>query len=54
MRWVLDNPHISLVLTGAKDPREVRDCASASDTHPYTAEELARAEAQHSKDFAAA
>jgi aryl-alcohol dehydrogenase-like predicted oxidoreductase len=37
MRWVLDNPHVSLVLTGAKDPREVRDCAAASKRTPYTA-----------------
>lgn len=54
LRWVLDNPHVSLVLTGAKDPQEVRDCAAASNVPSYAPEELSRAEAQHTKDFAAA
>lgn len=54
MRWVLDDPHVSLVLTGAKNPREVRDCAAASIAAPYTPEEMARARELHTRDFAAA
>ena len=30
-RWVLDNPHVSLVLSGAKNTRELRDAVAASE-----------------------
>jgi aryl-alcohol dehydrogenase-like predicted oxidoreductase len=54
MRWVLDNRNVSLVLTGAKNSRELRDCAAAVDAPSYTAAELALADEVHTKDFQAA
>lgn len=53
-RWVLDNPHVSLVLSGASNPQQLRDGAAASDLPAYTADERARAEALHRRDFQAA
>ena len=54
MRWVLDNPNISLVLTGAKNEKDITECAAASDATPYSREELEEAESVHVKDFEAA
>jgi aryl-alcohol dehydrogenase-like predicted oxidoreductase len=54
MRWVLDNPHVSLVLSGSKRLEEILDCASASAAAPYSAAELAQARALHVKDFSPA
>ena len=54
MRWVLDNRNVSLVLTGTKNSREAEDCIAAVKAPSYTAEELARAERVHHKDFQAA
>lgn len=54
MRWVLDNPHISLVLSGSKKLEEILDCAAASDAAPYSADELAQARRLHTKDFSPA
>jgi aryl-alcohol dehydrogenase-like predicted oxidoreductase len=54
MRWVLNNPHVSLVLSGAKNQREILECAAASDAGPYSSEEVQKAEALHQKDFQAA
>jgi len=54
MRWVLDNPHVSLVLAGSRKLDEILDCAAASDARPYTTEELAAARRLHVKDFSAA
>ncbi|MGH7454319.1 MAG: aldo/keto reductase, partial [bacterium] len=54
MRWVLDNPHISLVLSGAKNRREILECAAAAESPSYSAAEMQRAEAMHQKDFQAA
>ncbi|MCG8607226.1 aldo/keto reductase [bacterium] len=54
MRWVLDHSEISLVLSGAKNPREILECASASDAVGYTADEIDRADSLHTKDFQAA
>ena len=53
-RWVLENPHISLVLSGAKNTRELRDAIAASDATSYTPEELTRATDLHTRDFQAA
>jgi aryl-alcohol dehydrogenase-like predicted oxidoreductase len=54
MRWVLDNPHVSLVLSGAKNRREILECAAAADAKPYSSEELQKTEALHDQDFQAA
>lgn len=54
LRWVLDNPNVSTVLSGARDGGEIRDCAAASEATPYSAEELARARQLHTRDFPAA
>jgi len=54
MRWVLDNPHISTVLSGSRKLAEILDCATAAVAKPYTAEELAQARQLHTKDFSPA
>ena len=54
MRWTLDHPRVSLVLTGAKNARELQDCVAAVDSQSYTAEELAHADVIHRKDYQAA
>ena len=54
MRWVLDNPHVSLVLSGSRKLEEILDCATASAAAPYSAAELASARALHTKDFSPA
>ena len=54
LRWVLDEPGVSLVLTGAKTAAEVADCAAAADAAGYGREELQRADDVHQLDFAAA
>lgn len=54
MRWVLDNPNVSLVLAGSRKLEEILDCAAASDAAPYSKEELAKARALHVKEFSAA
>lgn len=54
LRWVLDDAHVALVLTGAKTPTEVRDGAAAASAPAYSSEELARAAALHTGDFSAA
>lgn len=54
MRWVLDNPGVSSVLTGARNPAEVADCAAATRLPAYHAAELARARQLHGRDFPAA
>ena len=54
LRWVLDNPCISLVLTGAKNAAEVRDGSKAALWPAFTREEIDRAARLHLSDFAAA
>jgi aryl-alcohol dehydrogenase-like predicted oxidoreductase len=54
MRWVIDNPHISTVLSGSRKLEEILDCASASAASPYSATELAQARRLHTKDFSPA
>ena len=54
LRWVLDEPGVSLVLTGAKSEMEVADCAGACNAPGYGEEELLRADELHQRDFAAA
>jgi aryl-alcohol dehydrogenase-like predicted oxidoreductase len=50
-RWVLDNPGVSLVLSGSKNLAEFLDTARASDCAPYSSAELAEARRLHTKDF---
>ncbi len=54
LRWVLDTPHVTLALTGAKNVSELEDCARAADAPSFSAEERARADALHTRDYAAA
>lgn len=54
LRWALDNPHVSLALTGAKNRRELADCAAAADAPSLPEEVYAEAERLHSKDYPAA
>jgi aryl-alcohol dehydrogenase-like predicted oxidoreductase len=54
MRWVLDHQEITLVLSGARNSKEIIECAKASDTPGYTADEMRRAESLHKRDFLAA
>jgi aryl-alcohol dehydrogenase-like predicted oxidoreductase len=54
MRWVLENSCVSLVLSGAKNPQEILECAAAAAANSYSSEEMQQAEALHQKDFQAA
>ncbi len=54
MRWVLAHAGISLVLSGAKNPKEIVECAAAADASGYTADEMQEADLVHQKDFQAA
>ena len=54
MRWVIDNPHISTVLSGSRKLAEILDCATASTAAPYSAAELDAARQLHTKDFSPA
>ena len=54
LRWALDQDHVSLALTGAKNTDELRDCALAAEAGSYTEKEIRKAEALHRKDFPAA
>ena len=54
MRWVLDQEGVSSVLTGARTPEEISDCARAAVVSPYSADDLARARELHQQDFSAA
>jgi len=53
-RWVLDQPGISLALSGAKHPGELADPVEASGLSPLSNEILDRVETLHPHDFGAA
>lgn len=54
LRWVLDNPRVSLVLSGSRHGAEILDSARASDLAPFSPEQLAQAQTLHKKDYAPA
>jgi aryl-alcohol dehydrogenase-like predicted oxidoreductase len=53
-RWVLDNPHVSVVLSGASNAQHVCDSAAVSELPRYSADEIDRARTLHVRDFEAA
>ena len=53
-RWVLDNPDVSLVLSGASNAAQLTETAAVSDMPSYTEAELVRADQIHERDFQAA
>lgn len=53
-RWVLDDPHVSLVLSGATTPAQLADAVAAAAARPYADDERARADALHVRDYPAA
>ena len=54
LRWVLDNPDVSLVLSGAKNPTELQDAVAASNLQSFTDQEHKQAIEIHPRDFQAA
>jgi len=54
LRWALDNPHVSSVLTGAINEQQLIDSCHASGIAGFTAEELDRAKTLHTRDYEAA
>ncbi|MGA7303392.1 MAG: aldo/keto reductase [Rhodothermales bacterium] len=53
-RWVLDNPDVSLVLSGASNLDQLVEVTAVSDFPGYSKDELLRANDIHTKDFQAA
>lgn len=53
-RWVLDDPHVSLVLSGAANPEQLRDGAAVADLPGFSVDELREADEIHTHDFQAA
>lgn len=53
-RWILDQPGVSLALSGAKDLDELIDPARAADTQPYSEAVQQAVETMHTQDFGAA
>ncbi|MEE2754093.1 MAG: aldo/keto reductase, partial [Candidatus Latescibacterota bacterium] len=54
LRWVLDNPNTSLVLSGASNVEELEDVLSVSELPRFTKREMERVESGHTRDFEAA
>jgi len=54
LRWVLDQPGVSTVLSGARNRTEIIDCAEASDAEPFDDSEHQRLNKNHMRDFPAA
>jgi aryl-alcohol dehydrogenase-like predicted oxidoreductase len=53
-RWVLDNPDVSLVLSGASNASQLTECALVSDMEGYSKAEFGRTVDLHIRDFQAA
>lgn len=54
LRWVLDQPGVSLALAGASNLAELTDALAAARANSYSAAELAHASQIHTVDFVAA
>ena len=54
LRWVLDNQHVSVVLTGAINQAQLLDSCHASVAQSFSAEEMQKLETLHTRDFSAA
>jgi aryl-alcohol dehydrogenase-like predicted oxidoreductase len=54
LRWALDQGHVSLALTGAKNVHELRDCVLAAEAKAYSEKEIRKTETLHKKDYSAA
>lgn len=54
LRWVLDQKHTSVVLSGAKTREELTDAIRASMAEPFTFQELETARMIHHRDFSPA
>ena len=54
LRWALDNPYVSSVLTGAINEQQLIDSCHASGGDGFSSEELDRAKTLHTRDFEAA
>lgn len=54
VRWVLDNPGVSVILSGAKNPAELSDWIKGSDAAPFSSDEHDRTNKMHYRDFQAA
>jgi len=51
LRWALDNPCVSLALTGAKNRSELEDCAAAADAPAFPPETHDAVARMHVKDY---
>ncbi len=51
LRWVLDNPDTSLVLSGSRHRTEILDSAAASDLAAFSESQMAQARDLHTKDY---
>ena len=54
VRWVLDNQHVSVVLSGAKNVRELQDWVAGATARSFTADEISQTRTMHYRDFQAA
>lgn len=54
VRWVLDNPGVSVILSGAKNPAELNDWIKGAGAKPYSLDEHEQANDMHYRDFQAA
>jgi aryl-alcohol dehydrogenase-like predicted oxidoreductase len=54
LRWVLDQPHTGVVLSGAKTRAELADAIRASTAESFTTPELETARAIHHRNFSPA
>ncbi len=51
LRWTLENPNTSLVLSGSRHRSEIVDSAGASDLPSFSAQQLTATQALHKRDY---